>query len=124
RLYTQKRDGRIGGDLRRSLPGPSCGRRAQEAAPGRAADDGGAGGARALAASLDVAQGRRRRGLRGGHLRAWFHARRPRLRPLAEGIQLDGVGPTTPRAERFSISLHRRRRAWPAAATSRAVASC
>ena len=48
--------------------------------------DGGARGARPLAAALDVAQGRRDRRLRCRHVRPRLHARRPRLRPLAQSL--------------------------------------
>jgi O-acetyl-ADP-ribose deacetylase (regulator of RNase III) len=38
-----------------------------------------------------VAQGRRDRRLRGRHVRPWVHARRPHLRPLAQGLTLQVV---------------------------------
>src|SRR5207248_3486715 len=54
-----------------------------EAAPRGAADRRGEGGARPLAAPLGVAQGRRDRWLRRRDVRPRLHARRPRLRAMA-----------------------------------------
>src|SRR5262249_42921900 len=68
----------------RPLPRPARRRCTAEAAPRRAADRRGAGGARPLAADVELAQGDRNRRLLGRHLRARLHARRPRVRELAK----------------------------------------
>ena len=96
-------------DLRRPLPRPAGRRRPAQAAPRRAADDRGARGARPLAAALDLAQGVRDRRLRHRHLRARLHPRRPRLRPLAQGVV---PGRAAERSKTRSIR-HRRNRLRP-----------
>src|SRR5262249_43249316 len=73
-------------DLRRPLPRPAGRRSAAEAAARRAAHRRRAGGARPLAAAVGLAQGGRDRRLRRRHVRARLHPRRPRLRPLAQGL--------------------------------------
>src|SRR5262249_40806233 len=77
---------------------PPCRRCSAQAAARRAADDRGAGGPRALASPLGVAQGGRDRELRARDLRPRRRARRSRLRPLAPGLsELPRPSPVRPR---------------------------
>src|SRR5438046_57211 len=60
--------------------------RRRNPAPRRAADRGGARGARPLAAPLHLAESGRDRRLCRRHLRPRLHPRRSRVRPLAQGL--------------------------------------
>src|SRR5206468_10572462 len=55
------------------------------------ADDRGAGSTRPLATALEGAEDARRRRLRGRHLRHRLHPRRSRVRPLAQGVRVEGT---------------------------------